>query len=63
MKNAISRIAGMLALALLAATQTLRAQEPVFVNRKVNPESVPVVGTQAHTEQMLAEQNGKEAVS
>lgn len=31
MKNAISRIAGMLALALLAATPTLRAQEPVFV--------------------------------
>ena len=32
MKNAICRITGMLALALLAATQTVRAQEPVLVN-------------------------------
>jgi hypothetical protein len=32
MKNTICRITGMLALALLAATQTVRAQEPVLVN-------------------------------
>ena len=32
MKNAICRITGILALALLAATQTVRAQEPVLVN-------------------------------
>ena len=32
MKNAICSITGMLALALLAATQTVRAQEPVLVN-------------------------------
>ena len=31
MKNAICRAIGMLALALLAATQTIRAQEPVLV--------------------------------
>ena len=32
MKNAICRMTGMLTLALLAATQTVRAQEPVLVN-------------------------------
>ena len=32
MKNAICRIAGVLALGLLAATQTVRAQSPVLVN-------------------------------
>ena len=32
MRNTICRIAGMLALALLAATQSVRAQEPVLVN-------------------------------
>ena len=32
MKNAIWRITGILVLALLAATQTVRAQEPVLVN-------------------------------
>lgn len=32
MKNALCRMTGMLALALLAVTQTVRAQEPVLVN-------------------------------